>query len=75
MFSSSLTEVFRIKIGDGDTELDVLRNHWSKFVAAIESSLPKLLSLSGTSLNLDEKLFLGVIGWKDKDVSHQSQNL
>jgi hypothetical protein len=71
-FSSHLTEGFRIKIGAGGSDFDVVRDSWFNFVAAIERSLPKLPSLSGTSLNLDQQLFLGVIGWEGIDVSNQS---
>lgn len=69
VFSSPLTEVFRIGIGSGGNNLDVVREAWKAFIAATEISLPGLPSLSGTSLNLDQELFLGVVGWAGVDVS------
>lgn len=70
-FSSHLTEVFRIKIGNDGNDLDAVREAWGAFVAAIEIHLPGLPSLSGTSLNLEEELFLGVVGWEGFEVSRQ----
>jgi len=72
-FSSPLTEVFRIKIGAGGSEFDVVRASWSNFVTAIERSLPKLVSLNGSSLNLDQQLFLGIIDWEESNVSNRSR--
>jgi hypothetical protein len=72
-FSSYLTEVFRIRVGTGGNNFDVVRESWFNFVTAIERSLPKLLSLSGISLNLDQQLFLGIIGWEGIDVNNQSR--
>jgi len=67
VFSSPLTEVFRIKLGAGGSGYDLVRDTWINFVAALESSTPGLPSVHGSSLNLDQQLFLGVIGWEGND--------
>jgi hypothetical protein len=68
-FSSLLTEVFRIKIGNNP---EVAKKTWGVFIVAVERSVPGLPSLSGTSLNLEEQLFLGVVGWEGVEVSFQT---
>ena len=71
VFTSRLTEVFRIRLGAGGNEFAVVRDTWFNFVAGLERSLPTLPSLSGSSLNLDQHLFLGIIGWEGTEVSNQ----
>ena len=71
VFSSHLTEVFRIEVGADHSTIDAVRDTWSEFITVIEQILPNVPSLSGTSLNLDQQLFLGVIGWKASEVSNR----
>jgi hypothetical protein len=68
-FESPLTEIFRIPIGSGGNDLSDVRKAWDEFVAVILEQESGVLSLSGTSLNLEERLFLGILGWPSVDVS------
>ncbi|KAM3086323.1 hypothetical protein ACMFMG_000459 [Clarireedia jacksonii] len=60
VFSSPVSEIFRIKIYDDQTKETTARAEWEKF----SNTLNEKNVLSGVSINLDERLFLGVVGWK-----------
>ena len=61
--------MFRFKIAKGGNDAEMVRGVWKDFIAGIEISSPGVTSLSGTSLNLEQQLFLGMVGWQRVDVS------
>lgn len=65
MFASPITDVFRISIGDDPTKEARAKTAWSKLV----KELGDTKVLSGISVNLPDKLFLGMIGWSGVEVS------
>jgi hypothetical protein len=67
VFSSQLTEAFRVNIGDSKKAADA-QHVWKFFTGALESKVQGIKSISGTSLNLEDKLFVGIIGWEGADV-------
>ncbi len=62
-FASSVTEVFRIPAPDVEKE-QVVRTAWRRLVDAAQAEGASVKELSGTSLNLEDKLFLGILGWE-----------
>ncbi|KAM0165834.1 hypothetical protein ACHAQE_002168 [Botrytis cinerea] len=59
IFASQIIEVFRINIGDDSGKETTARTAWE----ALAKSLTGTDVLSGISVNLPERLFLGMIGW------------
>jgi hypothetical protein len=66
-FSSPLTEIFRVEI-PGTEEMKRAKQTWKLFETALKSNSKDVQVLSGLSMNLEEKLFLGAIGWKASEV-------
>jgi len=62
VFSSSITEVYRIRYGD-ETKLNLARTTWAEFTAAVKELEPEVPCLEGVSINLEEKIHLGMVGW------------
>jgi hypothetical protein len=67
VFSSRLTEAFRVNIGDSKKAAEA-QHVWKFFTGALERKVQGIKSISGTSLNLEEKLFVGIIGWEGAEV-------
>jgi hypothetical protein len=51
-----------VKIQD-DEKAEVTRDSWTRLLAAVKKSDPEVKSFSGMSTNLDERKFVGAIGW------------
>jgi hypothetical protein len=64
VYGSALTEVFRVKIGEDEEKKVNIEEAWGNFVESIRA----IKSLSGISVNVEERLFLGMIGWESGDV-------
>lgn len=62
VFAAAVTEVFRIKLGDAEKA----KLFWNAFTKSIPN---RNTSISGKSLNLEEELFVGIIGWESTEVS------
>lgn len=68
VFASALTEVWEVKVGNGtDAEGKVkeARRAWERFVAVVGNGE----GIQGTSLNQEERLWIGVLGWESGEVS------
>jgi len=64
VFSSGLTEVYRVGF-DNEAKLENIKAGWNALVQAVNSVAPgKTSVLSGTSLNTNQDMFLGIIGWE-----------
>lgn len=72
VFGSTLTEVWQAKVGEEDGKVVELKAAWEKFVSAI-SEVDGVdrsgESIQGTSLNLEERRWVGVLGWENTEVS------
>ncbi len=74
IFSAILTEVYSIKVPN-DTVAAKVKDSWRAFGSAVEKATAgkgeeaEVHLLSGTSLNMDEKTFIGMLGWKSPEVS------
>ncbi len=70
VFSSALMEVHRIKIPN-DTAVADAEKAWEAFTSTVvkASDATEIHLLSGTSVNLEEKTFVGMIGWKSNEVN------
>lgn len=64
VLESPVTELFKVKVGDDEKKGAVVRKAWAKFVGELE----EVESLNGMSVNLEDKVFLGVVGWKSEEV-------
>lgn len=64
VFAATLTEVWQVKLG----EEEKAKQAWKTFITAVEA-LGAVKSSSGTSLNQEEKQFVGIIGWDSVEVS------
>jgi hypothetical protein len=72
VFGSALTEVWQVKIGEEDGKVVEARGAWEKFVSAVAEAggvNGKGKSIQGTSLNLEEKRWVGILGWESSEVS------
>lgn len=72
VFGNALTEVWQVKIGDDDKKEEETRRAWEKFVNAIAKADDVNgdgNKIQGTSVNLDEKRWSGVLGWESSEVS------
>lgn len=67
VLSSRLMEVFRVSINDSERASQA-QHVWKFFTGALESKVHGIESISGTSLNLEDKLLVGIIGWKGSEV-------
>ncbi|KAH9206235.1 hypothetical protein DL95DRAFT_469797 [Leptodontidium sp. 2 PMI_412] len=67
VFGSALTEVWQVRVGDGFEREEAARGAWKRFMSAIgEASAVK--RIQGASLNQQEKLWIGVLGWESNEV-------
>jgi hypothetical protein len=62
-----VTEIFRFK-QDGSGEIERV---WSEFVDAVSTTQSAVSALSGISVNLENEMFAGVIGWESLEVRFQ----
>ncbi|KAJ5413611.1 hypothetical protein N7509_000238 [Penicillium cosmopolitanum] len=72
VFGNALTEVWQVKIGEGDEKVVEARGAWEKFISAVAEAggvNGNGDSIQGTSLNLEEKRWVGVLGWEGSEVS------
>lgn len=72
VFGSASTEVWQVKIGEGDGKVAESREAWDNFVTAVEVAVGVNgigRSIQGTSLNLEERRWVGVLGWESDQVS------
>lgn len=74
VFGSTLTEVWQVKVGEGDEKAVESNEAWEKFVGTVVkvggvNMDVNRKSIQGTSLNLDERVWVGVIGWESNEVS------
>lgn len=70
VFASALTEAWQVKIGDSVGKVAETTDAWKKFVnAVVEAGGASGRGIHGTSLNLEEKRWVGVLGWKSMEVS------
>jgi hypothetical protein len=56
-----------VKIQD-DEKAEVARNNWMRLLAAVNKSDGEVKSFSGMSTDLDERKFVGAIGWGSLEV-------
>ncbi|RYP38469.1 hypothetical protein DL767_002585 [Monosporascus sp. MG133] len=71
VFGSALTEVWQVKIGEGDGKVVESRGAWEKFVSAVAEAggvNGNGKSIQGTSLNLEERRWVGVLGWESSEI-------
>jgi hypothetical protein len=72
VFGSTLTEVWQVKIGEEDRKIVESKEAWQKFVRAVMEAggvNGNGKSIQGTSLNLEERRWVGVLGWESIEVS------
>jgi hypothetical protein len=72
VFDSTLTEVWQVKIGEGDGKAVESREAWETFshaVADANGMKRNKKSIQGTSLNLEERMWVGALGWESSEVS------
>ncbi|RDL35317.1 Uncharacterized protein BP5553_07248 [Venustampulla echinocandica] len=62
VFGCALTEVFKVKIGDHKENKEKVKGAWGNFVKGVG----EVKSLSGVSVNLNERTFVGAIGWESE---------
>ncbi|RII05597.1 hypothetical protein CUC08_Gglean010092 [Alternaria sp. MG1] len=70
VFGSTLTEVWQVKIGEGNEKVAESREAWKKFVNAVaeaNGSKGTEESIQGPSVNLEEKRWVGVLGWESME--------
>jgi hypothetical protein len=66
VFTSPVSEIFRIKIHGDQAKETAARAEWENFMKTLNGKK----ALSGVSINLEERLFLGIVGWESFEVSH-----
>jgi hypothetical protein len=72
VFGSTLTEVWQVKTGEGDEKVVDSTGAWEKFVSAVAEAggvHGDGKSIQGTSVNLEERRWVGVLGWESSEVS------
>ncbi|KAH8659370.1 hypothetical protein BGZ60DRAFT_415123 [Tricladium varicosporioides] len=62
VYGSTLTEVFKVKVGDDEEKLENAKEAWKNFVGAMK----EVKSLNGVSANMEHRTFLGLIGWESE---------
>ncbi|CAN9265030.1 unnamed protein product [Alternaria alternata] len=74
VFGSTLTEVWQVKIGEGSEKVAESREAWKKFVTAVaeaSGSNGTEESIQGPSVNLEEKRWVGVLGWESMEIGEE----
>jgi hypothetical protein len=72
VMSAPLAEIFRLQLKDDENSIAVAKNAWKELVNTISSCVPVIC---GTSLNLQERVFIGAIGWKSLEVCGHKRTL
>jgi hypothetical protein len=76
VFASALTEAWQVKIGDSDGKVAETRDAWERFVSAVvRAGGASGRGIHGTSLNLEERRWVGVLGWESMEVSLKCLNV
>lgn len=71
MFSSGLTEVWQVRIDEGEEKAAKAKVAWEKFVHAVSEAggvAGDGKSFYGPSLNLEDRRWLGALGWESNEV-------
>lgn len=63
--SAPLIEILRVHLKDNAESAAATKDGWTAFVKAVGKSLPVI---SGMSLNLKNRVFMGMIGWESLEV-------
>ncbi|RGP64315.1 hypothetical protein FSPOR_8135 [Fusarium sporotrichioides] len=74
VFDSTLTEVWQVKIGEGDGKAVESREAWETFshaVADANGMKRNEKSIQGTSLNLEERMWVGALGWESSEIRNK----
>ncbi|PQE28709.1 hypothetical protein CJF32_00003911 [Rutstroemia sp. NJR-2017a WRK4] len=69
LFTSPVSEIFRIKISGDQAEETTARAEWENFTKTLNGKKV----LSGVSINLEERLFLGIVGWESIEDRERSR--
>ena len=72
VLGSALAEVWQVKTGEGEGKVVETRAAWEKFVSAVAEAgvvTGDGKNFQGTSLNLEEKRWVGALGWESNEVS------
>jgi hypothetical protein len=72
VFGNALTEVWQVKIGEGERKAAQSKEAWQKFVSAVAEAGDvngKGKSFHGMSLNLEERRWSGALGWESGEVN------
>ncbi|KAG4416722.1 hypothetical protein IFR04_010124 [Cadophora malorum] len=67
VLARALTEVWQVKVGDetdAEEKVEKARKVWGVFVDAVG----KGTRIQGTSLNQEERLWIGVLGWESSEI-------
>jgi len=66
--AAPIAEIVQMKVGSGSQSAE---KAWDNLVALIEQHVDApMRAIRGRSLNLDEEVFLGVLGWDSVEVSN-----
>ncbi|PQE20558.1 hypothetical protein CJF30_00001900 [Rutstroemia sp. NJR-2017a BBW] len=71
VFTSPVSEVFRIKIHGDQAKEATARAEWENFTKKLNGKKV----LSGVSINLEERLFLGIVGWESLESRTEVEEL
>ncbi|KAH6687198.1 hypothetical protein F5X68DRAFT_275769 [Plectosphaerella plurivora] len=66
VFGSPLSEVWQVQVGEDADKVAQAKKAWEKFIAAVEAA-GTVSKIQGPSLNLEEKRWVGVLGWESKE--------
>lgn len=71
----NLIEIFRIPLRNEDSATSEAQKLWDAFVEQVKFAGAGALkeTASGPSVNLEERKFVGIVGWKDEAVSISSR--
>jgi hypothetical protein len=72
VFGNAFTEAWQVRIGEGDKIAGESKAAWEKFVRAVAEAGGMIgdgKSFHGTSLNLEERRWIGALGWESSEVS------
>lgn len=75
VFGNALTEVWQVNIGERDDKAAGSEAAWKKFVHAVAEAdglTDDEERFYGESLNLEERRWVGALGWKSSEVSSGS---
>jgi hypothetical protein len=72
VFGNALTEVCQVKIGKGNNKAAESEAAWERFVHAIAEAgclQDNEEIICGKSLNLEERRWVGYVGWRNSEAS------